>query len=105
MAKRKSDVNKSEEIRQALKANPSAKAREIVALLAEKGIQVAASQIYFVKGTLKGRNGRKKDAAPPSSSNGSVNGDVVATILKVKGLATELGGFKKLQTLVELLSE
>ena len=36
---------------------------------------------------------------------GTKNSDVVATILKVKHLASEVGGLKKLKSLVEALGE
>jgi hypothetical protein len=109
MAKQKSDVNKSEEIRQALKANPKAKAKEIVTTLDEKGIKVNTAQVYFIMGTVKGRKGRtktaQKEVAEVAAITPSVNGDALKTILKVKAWAAEVGGMKKLIALAEALSE
>jgi hypothetical protein len=46
MAKKNSGVNKSEEIRQLLKANPKIEPKEVVAKLAEKGIKVSHGLFY-----------------------------------------------------------
>ncbi len=62
---------------------------------------------------MKGRKGRRKKArqmvqsVSATMSAGGVApakaGDVIATILKVKHLAAEVGGLKKLKALVEAL--
>ena len=62
MAKRKNGINKSEELRQLLTANPAISAGEAVAALGEKGITVSDNLYYFIKGKMKGRRGRKKKA-------------------------------------------
>src|SRR5258708_5596553 len=62
MARKKTGVNKSAEIRQLLKANPAAGAKDVVATLGGKGIHVSEGLVYFVKGHLKGRKARKKKA-------------------------------------------
>jgi hypothetical protein len=109
MAKHKNGVNKSEEVRQLLKANPAITAKEVADKLAEKGIKVAPNLFYFVKGQMKGRKSRKHRAqkvvtSVVASTHGS-RIDAVATILKVKALANEVGGMKTLKALVEALSE
>ena len=82
------------------------KAKEVVAALAEKGIKINTPLYYFIKGKMKGRNGRRKvrqkeaGVAAPSGS-----GDALSTIVKVKKLADDVGGLKKLKALVDALSE
>jgi hypothetical protein len=116
MAKQKNGVNKSEEIRQLLKANPEMHVKEIVATLAKKGIKVLDNQVYFQKGQMKGRRGRRKRVHPmvanvtatgitDSVAATTGNHDAVKTILKVKSWASEVGGMKKLKALVDALSE
>ena len=109
MAKKNGEVNKSEEIRQCLKANPRAGAKEVLATLGQRGIKVSENLFYYIKGQLKGRKGRKKHAqkivARVADATGAVKSDALATILKVKGLASEVGGMKKLKALVEVLCE
>jgi hypothetical protein len=107
MAKRKGGVNRSEEIRSMYKANPALKGKEVVAALAEKGIDVSEGLVYLVKGKMLGRKSRRKRAqkavAKAAQTTGSA--DAVATIMKVKQLADQVGGIRKLKALVDLLAE
>ena len=106
MPKQKSDVNKSEEIRQLFRSNPKMPAKEVVATLAGRGIKVADTLVYYVKGKMKGRQGRHKRAQQMVANVAATgNTDPVKTILKVKGWANEVGGLKKLKALVDALSE
>lgn len=104
MAKTKNGVNKSEEIRQLLRANRKMKAKAVVSELAERGITVSESQVYFVKGQMKGRRKKARQVVEKVVAT-TGNGDAVKTILKVKSWAAEVGGMKKLKALVEALSE
>ena len=47
------DVNKSAAIRQALIQYPKAKSKEIVSLLAAKGIKVAPTLVYYIRNKAK----------------------------------------------------
>jgi hypothetical protein len=110
MAKKKDGVNKSEEIRMLIKANPEIVVKEAVAKLAEKGIKISKALFYFTKGKMKGRKARKeKDqknaVAKVAESTHVTKSDALSTILKVKGWAREVGGMKTLKALVEALSE
>ena len=110
MAKKSNGVNKSEEVRQLLKANPATTAKEVVAKMAEKGLKISNALFYFTKGQMKGRKARnKKDqtkaVAKLAESSHVTKSDALATILKVKGWAKEVGGMKTLKALVEALSE
>jgi hypothetical protein len=109
MAKKNGEINKSEEVRQLLKANPQISVKEAVAKLAEKGIKISGNLFYFVKGQMKGRKARRKKAqrtvAKVTESTHGSRSDAVATILKVKSWANEVGGMKTLKALVEALSE
>jgi hypothetical protein len=107
VTKKSNGVNKSEEVRKLLKANPAVKAKEVVAALAERGIAISQNLFYLVKGDIHGRKARKKKgqriAAKLAETTGTV--DALATILKIKHLAKEVGGLKKLKALVDALSE
>ena len=105
MAKRKDGINKSEEIRLLLKAHPEMKAKEVVAALAEKGIKATEGLVYFIKGKVQGRKSRKRRAGKMVARVAETTGkaDALTTILKVKSLANEVGGLKKLKLLVEAL--
>ena len=107
MAKRANGVNKSEEVRQLLKTNPEMKAKEVVSTLAGKGITITESLVYFIKGKLHSKKARKQRTATMVAHIAETTGtpDALATILKIKRLAAEVGGIKKLKALVEALSE
>ncbi len=98
MAKQ-TQVKKSDAIRELLKANRKMKAKEVVEALAAKGIPVLLSQVYFVKGQVKG--GRKKTKRIAATENH----DPLAMILKVKSWASQVGGMKKLKELVDAMCE
>lgn len=106
MARKTSGVNKSEEVRQMLKANPEMKAKEVVATLGGKGIKITESLVYFIKGKLHSKKKRKQKATAMVAQVAETTStpDPLAAILKIKHLASELGGMKKLRALVEALS-
>jgi hypothetical protein len=111
---RTGEINKSQAIRDELNKNPAMKAAEVVAALKEKRIEVNTGLVYMVKGHMKGKKGRRKKARQlvdkvtatmDSKGAATTTADVVATIIKVKHLAAEVGGIKKLKALVDALSE
>lgn len=109
MAKQKNGVNKSEEIRQMLKANSKVSAREVRDTLAAKGIKISDKLYYLVKGKMLGRQAHKKNArkmvAKVAATTGAGSADAVSTILKLKKWAGEVGGLRNLKALVDALSE
>lgn len=106
MAKKKNGPSKSAVIRDFLKENRKLTAKEVVAALGEKGVQVTEGLVYAVKGYMKGKKGRRKKARQMVAKVAAAgNTDPVATILKVKSWAAEVGGMKKLKALVDALSE
>ena len=59
MAKKATEVNKAEEIRKILDAIPKISAKDVISTLADKGITVAASLVYFVKGKVMSESRKK----------------------------------------------
>src|SRR4051812_31452146 len=98
-------VNKSDAVREFLAQSPKATSQEVVTALAEKGIRVAPSLIYFVRSKQKQakRQARRERVAESSRQSGAAN--PVEVVLRVKDLAREVGGFKNLKQLVDLLAE
>ena len=107
MANKTSGVNKSEEVRQLLRANPDMKAKEVVSTLAGKGIKITDALVYFIKGKMHSKKARKQKAEAMVAQVAVTTStpDPLAAVLKIKHLASELGGMKKLRALVEALSE
>ena len=98
-------INKSDAVREELAKNPKAGSKAITAALAERGIKVAPSLIYFVKSKAnqKKRNARRDLAEETSRQAGAVN--PLELVIRVKNLAREVGGMKNLKQLVDLLAE
>jgi hypothetical protein len=95
-------VNKSAAIRELLNQNAKTPVKEIMATLAQKGIKVQPSLVYFLKAKMK-RQKRRQIRERVAQTTG--NGNPVDLILKVKGLAAQAGGMGKLKQLVEVLAE
>src|SRR5476651_426427 len=84
MAKVKVEVNKSEEIRTVLKSKPTASAKEVVATLKAKGIDVSENLVYGVKQKMTpGKKNAPKatvKAAAPSSEKSVNKSEEIRTI-------------------------
>ena len=98
MAKNK--VNKSAAIREALTANPTANATEIVQILGKQGLKVQVPLVYFIKS--KTRHSKQKATRAGLTAS---NGDAIELILGIKKLAKEAGGLANLKRFVDALSE
>jgi hypothetical protein len=95
-------ANKSQAIRDALSENPRAGSKEIVARLAEKGISVSGTLVYYIKSKIRKAKRQQKRLAAASVTG---NGSAVDVVLRVKALAHEVGGLKQLKQLVDVLAE
>jgi hypothetical protein len=110
MAKAKSEVNKSEEIRTVLAATPGASAKEVVAALKKKSIDVTDALVYAVKTNLNGKK-KKPGKAPKaksmvaaSPSSPKVHLGVGASIALAKMTAEKVGGWRTLKEIVDALA-
>jgi hypothetical protein len=110
MAKKSSGPSKSQEIRDFYEANPTAKPKQVVEALAEKGVIVTPAFVSTIKSTSAKKGAKPKRAAKVAKSAGvSVRGSRPAaakaavkksadvglsleTLIKTKGLVKELGG-------------
>jgi len=97
-------INKSQAIRDFLAGNPAAGTKEVVAGLAEKGVKVAPTLVYFIKSKAKQAKRRAKRARAEESSR-QTTADPVTLVRKVRDLGREVGGIQNLKRLVDLLAE
>ena len=97
-------INKSQAVRDFLAGSPDAGTKEVVAGLAEKGIKVAPTLVYFIKSKANQAKRRAKRARAVESSR-QTTADPVALVRKVRDLGREVGGIPNLKTLVDLLAE
>ena len=101
---------KSQAVRDHLKEQPEASAKDVVTALGAKGMKVTANLVYFLKGAAKSTKQRKArvvKAAKAAHSNNTVanNIDALTMIREVKALAQKAGGIENLKSLVEALAE
>jgi hypothetical protein len=98
-------VNKSEAIRQMLVDNPKAPVREVVKRLAQSGVRVQPSLVYYIRGRQRhiDQKQRRQHAAQSAQLAGLAN--PVDLILKTKALAREAGGIHNLKQLIDALAE
>jgi hypothetical protein len=110
MAKRKPSqngepVNKSAAVREALSQHPEASAKEVIGVLAQRGIRVEPSLVYFIRAKQrhKVRKQKRQRIVEDTKKAGIV--DPVKLILQVKSLARDAGGIRHLKQLIDALAE
>src|SRR5688572_1166459 len=98
-------VNRSEAVREALAQNPKAGSKEVITQLAAKGLKVSPTLVYYVKSKQNQARRRAKRAAADAESRRTATTDPVELVMRVKQLATEVGGIRNLKMLVDLLAD
>jgi len=96
---------KSEAIRELLRQNPRMKVSAIVAALKDKGIDANPNLVYLVKGKMKRRQRRQKREQMLANSTKTGIANPLDFLLKIKKLANDAGGIRKLKQLVDVLAE
>lgn len=96
---------KSEAIRDALAQHPQAKSKELVAILAAKGVKVAPTLVYMVKARVNRDQRRAKRARSAEKTGKAGFANPLELVHRVKELAREVGGMVKLKQLIDLLAE
>ena len=118
MAK-KQKVNKTQAVKEYLKANPTAKNQAVVEAMAKKGITLTANYVATIKTQIKKARTAKKAAvakpvaavpASPATAEPEKNGKTAATVTleHVKAVALTvkaLGGSARLNELLGLIKE
>jgi hypothetical protein len=97
--------NRSQAIREAIAENPQAGSKEIVALLAKKGLKVSATLVYYVRSKENQQKRRQKHERIALASGATAVANPVHLVVRVKELAREVGGIRSLKQLVDLLAE
>ena len=91
---------KSQAIREYLAANKKAKASEVVAALAEKGIAVSAPMVYSLKARKKmGKRRRKAEAS------GQTVGLSISGLLAAKRFVDEAGSMEEARRALDALAK
>jgi hypothetical protein len=105
MAKSEQPTNKSQAIRDYFAGNPKADSKTVIADLGTKGIKVSPTMVYYVRSKMGQARRKAKRALVAESSRKLTPTNPVELVLRVKGLAHEVGGIHNLKQLVDLLAE
>jgi hypothetical protein len=98
-------VNRSQAIRDVFAADPKADSKTVITRLAESGVKVSPTMVYYVRSKLGQAKRRAKRQQVAESSRLTAAKNPVELVLRVKDLAREVGGMKHLKQLVDLLAE
>jgi hypothetical protein len=98
-------ANKSEAVREELTRNPKAGTKEVIAALAERGVKVAPTLVYYIRSKQSHARRKIKREQIAETSRNTHAANPVEVVLRVKDLAREVGGIKNLKMLVDLLAE
>jgi hypothetical protein len=98
-------VNKSQAIRDLFAENPKMDTRAVITRLAEKGVKVTPTMVYYIRSKQRLARRQAKRARVEESSRSSGVANPVELVLRVKDMAREVGGMRNLKQLVDLLAE
>lgn len=106
MAKRK--VNKSQEIRDYVKANRTASAKDVVEALKKKGIKVSSPMVANVKsksGLTRNRRGRPRKDEAVSSRTAPGCAVALETLIEAKRFVAKVGSTQKALDVIRALEK
>ncbi len=103
MAKKRSGVNLSEEIRKYVKENPSAKPKAISEGLASAGVKVTPIYVSTILSNERRKSGKGKRRGRRSAAQSS--GDVLANLVLAKKLADKMGGIESARAALDTLAK
>ncbi|HSQ56556.1 MAG TPA: hypothetical protein VLM40_12510 [Gemmata sp.] len=98
-------VNKSQAIRDVFAENPKAETKVVIARLAERGVKVSPTMVYYIRSKQRLARRKAKQARVAESSRNTGIPNPVELVLRVKDMAREVGGIRNLKQLVDLLAE
>ena len=96
-------ANRSDAVREELARNPKAKSKEVIAALAGRGVRVSPTLVYYVKSRQNHTRRRAKRARVAEATRQAPQ--PLELVLRLKELAREVGGFRSLMQLVDMLAE
>ena len=107
MARRaKSEVNKSQAIRDYITANPKAKPKDVVTALSEQGVTVTPAFVSTLRSNDK-RKGRKGPGrrGRPAGSTKSASSVGIDSLVQAKKLIDKMGGINQARQALDALSK
>lgn len=106
MAKKRADINLSDEIRKYVEANPNAKPKAVSEGLASAGIKVTPVYVSTILSNERRKSGKgKRRGRRPGRPAGRNSGDVLANLVLAKKLADRMGGIESARAALETLAK
>jgi hypothetical protein len=99
----KSDVNKSQAVRDYLKTHRSAKPQAVSTALKEQGIDVTPQTVSTVKFNMKKKKGRKKPVSRKAAASRQDDIVSMSALLEAKKLVDKIGSIEQTKAAVEAL--
>ena len=98
-------ANRSDAVRETLAQHPKATTKEVINLLATKGVKVSSTLVYYVRSKQSQARRKEKRDRVDLVSRSTPAANPVELVARVKELAREVGGILRLKQLVDLLAE
>jgi hypothetical protein len=98
-------VNRSDAVREALAQYPKATTKEVIDLLAGKGMKVSSTLVYYVRSKQNQARRKEKRDRVDQASRDTPAANPVEVVARVKALSREVGGIGRLKQLVDLLAD
>lgn len=98
-------INKSAAVREILGRDPKLPVREIISMLAQRGIQVHPNLVYLIKSKMRARRGKQKRERVLENGRQLGIANPVELIMEVRRLSEKAGGMRHLKQLVDVLAE
>jgi hypothetical protein len=114
---KKRELNKSQVVRDYLKAHPQTTSSEVVAALTKQGVEISLNYVYIIKSKLKGKgkHAAKKTAKavttemPVADANGKPTkaGDAITIeqIKQVGQMVKSVGGFGRFREMLDVVRQ
>lgn len=102
---KKGETSKSDAIRAYLSAHKGAKATDVVAALAEQGVQVSTPLIYAIKGKGRSKRGTAKAKRGDSKTSSGFGTFSLETLLAAKKMVHALGGVQQAREALVVLEK
>jgi DNA-binding IscR family transcriptional regulator len=104
--RRKSNVNKTLEIKTMLDADANASPKAISAALAEKGIKTSPAYVSSIKSKLKKSGGAKRTGRRGGRRAMKVGDEVsISKLVETKRFANKMGGVENLKKVIDALAK
>lgn len=98
------EISKSEAVRAVFEKNPEIRNKDVMSLLAKRGIQVTAALVGNIKHGLK-KNSAKPRKASVTTTTAQTEITGLDQLLRAKNFVAEVGGFANARSVLDTLEQ